>query len=101
MSCIINFSKAQAKRDAAEFAKAKVSFGEGSGTRRKLIKEQVRSRSVDPEYAKYFTAYLAKEDMGKLVTEAKQERAIKDAAQGLKKVLRYVWPIIRQVSMKM
>ena len=82
----------QAKSDAEEFARAKVSYGKGSGTRRKLIREQVESRSKNPEYKKWFDLYLSKQDMSKHVSAAKKERAMKDAAEGIggiaKQVLR-------------
>ena len=47
----------EAKKDAAEFARAKMFYGEGAGTRRKLIKAKVESRSSrDPAYKKAFEA---------------------------------------------
>lgn len=69
----------QAKKDAKEFARAKMFYGEGAGTRRKLIKATVTQRSKDPEYKKAFDEALVKQDMSKHASKAKQERKVKDA----------------------
>ena len=49
----------QAKKDAKEFARAKMFYGEGAGTRRKLIKNTVQERSKDPVYKKAFDEALS------------------------------------------
>lgn len=69
-----------AKKDATEFAKAKMFYGEGAGTRRKLIKAQVESRSKDAQYKAAFDHYFAQQDLGKRAVQAKGERRRKDAA---------------------
>lgn len=69
----------QAKKDAKEFARAKMFYGEGAGTRRKLIKAKVNERSKDPEYKKEFDKALSEQDMAKHATKAKTERKVKDA----------------------
>jgi hypothetical protein len=41
----------EARKDATEFAKAKMFYGEGAGTRRKLIKAKVEAKAgKDPNY---------------------------------------------------
>ena len=67
-----------AAKDAKEYARAKMSYGEGAGTRRKLIKNTVRQRSKDSQYKKYFDEALSKQDMAKHATKAKKERRRKD-----------------------
>ena len=48
----------EAKRDAKEAARAKMSYGEGAGNRRKLINESVKAKSKkDPNYKKAFDYY--------------------------------------------
>ena len=47
-----------AKRDARESAKAKMFYGEGAGTRRKLIKAKVESRSKDAAYKRAMSIIL-------------------------------------------
>ena len=74
-----------AKKDATEFAKAKMFYGEGAGTRRKLIKAQVESRSKDAQYKAAFDHYFAQQDLGKRAAQAKGERRRKDATNTVTK----------------
>lgn len=67
-----------AKKDAKEYARAKMFYGEGAGTRRKLIKNTVNQRSKDPAYKEAFDKALAKQDMAKHAKKAKTERKVKD-----------------------
>lgn len=78
-----------AKKDAAEFARAKMFYGQGAGTRRKLIKNTVESRSKnDPDYKKAFERHLADQDMSTHASKARGERKRKDiknsAGRGLR-----------------
>ena len=66
----------KARKDAKEYARAKMYYGEGAGNRRKLIKAKVNERSKDPDYKKEFDSQLAKQDMSKHASAAKRERAI-------------------------
>lgn len=69
----------QAKNDAKEFARAKLFYGEGAGTRRKLIKAAVEAKSrKDPAYKRAFDHHLAKQDMSKHAEKARSERKRKD-----------------------
>ena len=70
----------RAKKDAKEFARAKMYYGEGAGTRRKLIKATVEERSKDPDYKKAFDYYSSKQDMSKHASGAKRERKVRDTA---------------------
>lgn len=68
-----------ASRDAAEFARAKAFYGEGAGTRRKLIKTTVEAKSkANPDYKKAFDHHSDKQDMARHVSKAKSERSSKD-----------------------
>lgn len=68
----------QAKKDAKEYARAKMFYGEGAGTRRKLINKTVEQRSKEPAYKKAFDEALAKQDMAKHAVKARGERKRKD-----------------------
>lgn len=68
----------QAKKDAKEYARAKMFYGEGAGTRRKLIKSTVEQRSKEPTYKKAFDEALAKQDMADHAAKARGERKRKD-----------------------
>lgn len=64
-----------ARKDAREFARAKSYFGEGAGTRRKLIKQTVEAKSKNlPGYKKAFDHHLERQDMSKHAEKAVSER---------------------------
>lgn len=76
----------EARGDAKEFARAKMFYGEGAGTRRKLIKAKVESKSAkDPTYKKAFDHHLANQDMGKHSEKARSERRRKDTSASVGK----------------
>ena len=77
--------KKEAKRDAKEFARAKMFYGQGAGIRRKLIKATVNTRSKDDYYKSEFEKALDKQDMSKHASKAVKERKRKDAAESVKK----------------
>lgn len=69
----------EARGDAKEFARAKMFYGEGAGTRRKLIKAAVESKShKDPAYKRAFDHHLARQDMSKHAEAARGERKRKN-----------------------
>lgn len=69
----------EARKDAQEFARAKLFYGEGAGTRRKLIKAKVEAKSKkDPNYKKAFDQHIANQDMSKHAEKARGERKRKD-----------------------
>lgn len=63
-----------ARKDAAEFARARAFHGEGAGTRRKLIKQTVESKSKNADYKKAFDHHLGQQDQAKHVEKAVSER---------------------------
>lgn len=78
-------TRKRAKKDAKEYARAQMYYGEGAGNRRKLIKATVEERSKDPYYKEQFEKYLAEQDMAKHVGAAKRERRTRDTANAAKK----------------
>lgn len=81
-------AKNRAKKDAKEYARAKMFYGEGAGTRRKLIKNTVAERSKNPVYKQAFDEALSCQDMAKHVEKAKAERHRKDTTNSVKKTSR-------------
>jgi hypothetical protein len=76
---VSNKTNRDARGDAKEFARAKMFFGEGAGTRRKLIKAAVEGKSrKDPAYKRAFDHHLAKQDMSKHAEKARSERKRKN-----------------------
>lgn len=79
----------QASNDAKEFARAKMYYGEGAGTRRKLIKATVESKAKnDPVYKKEFDRILANQDMSKHASSARSQRKRTDVVKGTAKTAR-------------
>ena len=64
----------EAKKDAEEYARAKMYYGEGAGTRRKLIKNKVNQKSKDSAYKEAFDYAMSKQDMNKHAEAAVKER---------------------------
>lgn len=75
-----------AKKDAKEFARAKMFYGEGAGNRRKLIKNTVEQRRKDnAHYSEAFDKYLSEQDMADHAEKAKKERAIRSTKNSVTK----------------
>lgn len=92
-------TKHKAKKDAKEFARAKMFWGEGAGTRRKQINATVEQRSKDlPGYKEHFDKNLAKQDMAKHVKKAKKERKVKDTKKTVSKTARGVVHIVAKTG---
>ena len=63
-----------------------MAYGEGSGTRRKLVKAELEKKFKDPAFKEEFDKQLAMLDTEKYAKNAKTERAAKDAAEKTRKV---------------
>lgn len=88
---VSNKTNRQAKKDAHEFARAKLFYGEGAGTRRKLIKNKVEGKSkLDPSYKKAFDHHYAKQDLAGHTAKAISERHRKDVKNSTAKTARGV-----------
>ena len=84
-------TKREAKKDAKESASAKMFYGEGAGTRRKLQKAKVESKAKkDSSYKKAYDHYLNEQDLGKHASKARSERKRKDVVSGTAKTARGV-----------
>lgn len=69
----------EAKRDAEEFTRAQMFYGQGAGTRRKLIKATVEAKSAkDPTYKAAFDHHVGNTDLAKRASQARSERKRKD-----------------------
>lgn len=86
----------EARKDAKEFARAKMFYGEGAGNRRKLIKATVEGKSKkDPNYKKAFDAHLERQDMSTHASKARGERKRKTAAAKTAKTARGISHLVR------
>lgn len=71
-------TRKRAQKDAKEYARAKMYYGQGAGNRRKLISNTVAQRSKDPYYKSEFDKAMANQDMAKHASAAKRERKATD-----------------------
>ena len=78
----------EAEKDANEYARAKMYYGEGAGNRRKLIKNTVEEKSKDPGYKEAFDYAMSRQNMDDHVKKAKQERKVNDIKAGVPRVAR-------------
>jgi hypothetical protein len=81
-------AKRTAQKDAKEYARAKMYYGDGAGTRRKLIKAKVNERSKNSVYKKEFEKALSSQDMAKHASAAKRERVVNTTASTTAKTAR-------------
>ena len=80
-----------ARKDAQESARAKMYYGEGAGTRRKLINKSVEAKKAkDSGYAKSFDRHLSKQDLSKHASKARSERGSRDRRDRTKKQAGYL-----------
>lgn len=84
-----------AKKDAKEFARAKMFYGESAGTRRKLIKATVEGKSKNASYKKAFDHHLAKQDMSKHASKAQGERTRKNVKNSTAKTTRGITHLVK------
>lgn len=81
----------EARKDAKEYTAAKMFFGEGAGTRRKLINATVNAKSAkDPSYKKAFDIHVGNTDMSKRASQARGQRKRKDVRNTTAKTARGV-----------
>lgn len=78
----------KAKKDAKEYARAQMYYGEGAGNRRKLIKETVKERSKNEIYKEAFEKALTEQDMASHAQAARGERAMADASNEAKRIIK-------------
>lgn len=68
-------TKHAAIRDAEEYARAKMFYGEGAGVRRRLINQTVQFKKANlPGYSLAFEQALAKKDFAKISRQVTHER---------------------------
>jgi hypothetical protein len=87
----VHSTQAQARSDATEFVKAKMFYGEGAGTRRKLINAKVAERSKNPDYKKAFDQHVAAQNLAKRAAQATRSRRRKDVTGFVSKTGRGVY----------
>lgn len=85
----------EARKDAKEFTSAKMYYGDGAGTRRKLIKAKVNQKSKDPSYKKAFDHYVENTNMAKRAEQARGKRKRTDTSNSIRKTARGIGHMAR------
>ena len=86
----------EAKKDAKEYTKAKMYYGEGAGTRRKLINKSVEAKAKrDPSYKKAFDAHVESTDYAKRAQQARSQRRSTDTKNKVVKTGKQVGHALR------
>lgn len=81
----------EARKDAEESARAKMYFGKGAGTRRKLINKTVEAKKGrDSDYARAFDHHFARQDLSEHASGARTERARTDRKERTRQRAGYV-----------
>lgn len=76
----------EARRDAREYARAQMYYGDGAGTRRKLITNAVASKVERKSgYHEAFQKELARQDMAEHASKATRERRRRDVTESVSK----------------
>lgn len=83
-----------AQKDAREWARAKAYYGEGAGTRRKLLKNALSEKMKDPDYKNEFDLFLSGQDMAKVQSHANRERKVQDTKNAIGRTARGVKNLI-------
>lgn len=79
----------EAKKDAEEFTRAKMFYGEGAGNRRKLINATIAAKAKkDPYYKQLLDRYIEETDFAKRADQARGERKRKDVKKEVGKTAR-------------
>lgn len=74
--------------DADRWARAEMFFGEGAGTRRKLLKAEIANKASIPGYGKAFHDAYEKQDWAKHAIQASKERQHLDRSKAVKRNVR-------------
>ena len=84
-------TKKQATKDAVEYARAQLFFGEGAGIRRRIIEAKVTDQVLkDPKYAEAFDKALGEQSWSEHAEKAVKERKRLDRGKSLSKNTRAV-----------
>lgn len=82
--------KKQATRDAQRYLEAKLNYGKGAGTQRKLIDAELKEKMKDYAYKTAFEAALATLSEADTVKKIRQKKGFQRTVEGAQKTARTV-----------
>ena len=86
----INKIRAQAEKDAQRYAEAKLNYGKGAGTQRKLLDAELKEKMANEIYKAAFEAALAGIDKAGVVEKIRKKKGVQRAVDGARKGIRTV-----------
>lgn len=86
----INKIRAQAERDAKRYLEAKLNYGKGAGTQRKLLDAELQERMKNEIYKTAFEAALTRIDKAGVAEKIRKKKGVQAAYSGAKKTVRSV-----------
>lgn len=76
------------ERDALRFMEAKLDYGKGAGTKRKLINAELEQKFKDPGYKEAFNDALLNIDTDRILKKIEKRKEYENTYRGIKKTYR-------------
>lgn len=86
----INKIRAQAEKDAKRYMTAKLNYGKGSGTQRKLLDAELKEKMANEIYKTAFEAALTRLDKADIVASIRKKKGVQRTVEGARKGIRTV-----------
>ena len=80
--------KRQAAKDAKRYLEAKLNYGKGAGTQRKLLNAELQEKFKNDIYKAAFEAALARIDQADITAQIRKKKGVQAAVEGGRKALR-------------
>lgn len=80
--------KKQAEKDAKRYLEAKLNYGTGAGTQRKLLDAELKEKLKDEIYKTAFEKALAAASEADALKKVRQKKGVQRAVEGGRKTLR-------------
>lgn len=75
----------EARRDAKRYMEAKMNYGKGAGTKRKLLDAELSKKMKDAAYKEAFEYALSRIDQSEVVKKVRNKKTVKHAAETARK----------------
>lgn len=86
----IEKTRKMAEKDARRYAEAKLNYGKGAGTQRKLLDAELKEKMANEIYKAAFEAALAGIDQAGVVEKIRKKKGVQRAVDGARKGVRTV-----------
>ena len=80
--------KRQAAKDAKRYLEAKLNYGKGAGTKRKLITAELQEKMKNDIYKAAFEEALARINQADITAQIRKKKGVQAAVEGSRKTIR-------------